>query len=190
MAPIAVDPWIRIITIVLGLLSCFYGYPLFRAFLVVAGLFYGYVYGQAFFPTSHPLVSILVSIGAAVLFALLAYPLWSFGVVAVGAALGFLILGQVALAFNLPQFGVILVGIVGGVILGFFFFNARDLFVMVATAYNGAVQTIYGLGLLSSAFIIGPGKANFLAVLGIVVLGTLGFAVQYNKFKGQRRYST
>jgi len=73
--------------------------------------------------------------------------------------------------------------------MGFLFFRARDLFVIVATAYNGAVQVVYGLGLFHAALTIGPGRANFLAVLAIVILGSVGFAVQFGMFKDQRRYS-
>jgi hypothetical protein len=185
-----VDPWIRIVAIIIGLASCFYGYPLFRIFLVLAGLFYGYLYGQSFYPTSHPMISLLVGVLAAVVLAILAYPLWSIGVIAVGAALGFMILGELGLALNFPEIGVILIGFLGAMILGFLFYRARDLFVIVATAYNGAAQVIYGLGLVHGALAIGLGQANFLAVVAIVILGSLGFAAQYTMFKDQRKYST
>ncbi len=184
-----VDPWIRITAIIIGLASCFYGYPLFRIFLVLSGLFYGYLYGQAFYAASHPIMSVLVGVVVAVVLAILAYPLWSFGVIAVGAALGFMILGELGLILNFPETGVILMGFLGAVILGFLFFRARDLFVMVATAYNGAAQVIYGLGLVHGALAIGLGQANFLAVVAMIILGSLGFAVQYSMFKDQRKYS-
>ena len=183
-----VDPWIRIIAIIIGLASCFYGYPLFRIFLVLAGLFYGYHYGQAFYP-ANPMISLLVGVIVAVILAILAYPLWSIGVIAVGAALGFMILGELGLALNLPETGVILLGMLGALILGFMFYRSRDLFVMVATAYNGAAQVIYGLGLVHAALAIGVGRANFLAVVAMVILGSLGFAAQYSMFKDQRKYS-
>ena len=184
-----VDPWVRITAIIIGLASCFYGYPLFRIFLVLAGLFYGFIYGQSFYPASHPFMAILIGVIAAVVLALLAYPLWSLGVVAVGAALGFMILGELGLVLNLPEIGVILLGIMGGVILGFLFFRARDLFVIVATAYNGAVQVIYGLGLFQASLAIGLGQSNFLAMVAILVLGSLGFIAQYTMFKDRRKYA-
>ena len=185
-----VDPWIRIAAIIIGLASCFYGYPLFRIFLIIGGLFYGFLYGQSFYPASHPLVALLIGVAVAVVMALLAYPLWSLGVIAVGAALGFMIFGEMGVVLNLPEAGVIGLGFLGAIILGFLFFRARDLFVMVATAYNGAVQLVYGLGLFHAALAIGQGRANSLAVLAIVILGSLGFAVQYGMFKDQRRYSS
>jgi hypothetical protein len=189
MDPSFIDPWVRITTIIIGLASCFYGYPLFRIFLIVGGLFYGYLYGQSFYPASHPLMALLAGVAVAVVLGILAYPLWSIGVVAVGAAIGFMIFGEIGVVLNLPEGGVILLGLLGAVILGFLFFRARDLFVIVATAYNGAVQVVYGLGLFHAALAIGLGRSNFLAVAAILILGSLGFAVQYSMFKDQRRYS-
>ena len=144
-----VDPWVRIFAIIIGLASCFYGYPLFRMLLVLTGLMYGFIYGQSFYPASHPFLSILIGVAAAVILALLAYPLWSFGVTAVGAALGFMMLGELGVVLNFQEIGVILLGILGAVILGFLFYRARDLFVIIATAYNGAVQVIYGIRFIS-----------------------------------------
>ena len=183
-----VDPWVRIVAIILGLISCFYGYPLFRFFLVLAGLLYGFIYGQSFYPASHPFMSVLIGVVAAVVLALLAYPLWSFGVVAVGAALGFMLLGELGVVLNFPQLGVILTGILGAFIFGFLFYRARDLFVIIATAYNGAVQVVYGLGLFTAAGAIVLGQHTFLAVAAILVLGSLGFITQYSMFKGRRKY--
>lgn len=183
------DFWIRLIAIALGLLSCFYGYPLFRFFLVLAGLFYGYLYGQAFWAAYHPILAVVLGIVLAVILAVLAYPFWSIGVGAIGAALGFMILAELALALNLPHIGVVLVGVLGAVILGFAFFQARDLFVMVATAFNGAVQTLYGLGVVHGALSFGLGQGNILAFVGIIILGSLGLASQYAMFKEKRIYS-
>jgi hypothetical protein len=162
---------------------------LFRIFLVPAGLFYGYLYGQSFYPARHPMISLLVGVIVAVILAILAYPLWSIGVIAVGAALGIMILGELGLALNLPEIGVILLGILGAVILGFLFSRTRDLFVMVATAYNGAAQLIFGLGLDHEPRPSVSARANFLAVVAMVILGSLGFAAQYTMFKDQRKYS-
>ena len=183
------DVWVRIFAILVGLASCFYGYPIFRIFLVWSGLLYGYLYGQAFFAAGNPVLAILAGLAVAVVLAVLAYPLWSFGVVAVGAALGFMILGVLGLVMNFPHLGVLLMGLLGALSLGFAFFAARDFFVMVATAFNGAVQTFYGLGLVHGAISFGFGQGNALALLAIGILGATGVAVQYAMFKDRRTYS-
>jgi len=184
------DTWIGVATILVGLASCFYGYPLFRIFLILAGLIYGYLLGLVFTPGSQPWLALLIGVGAAVVLALLAYPLWSIGVIVIGAALGFMILGALGLALNLSPGAVILMGVLGAAIVGFLFYGVRDLFVMLATAFSGATQVIYGLGLLLPALTLGGGRANFLAIVAIMVLGGIGFATQYGMFKDRRTYSS
>lgn len=145
------DAWVGIAAILIGLASCFYGYPVFRIFLILAGLIYGYMLGQSFAPASHPWLSLVIGVGAAVVLAMLAYPLWSFGVIVIGAALGCMILGSLGIASHASQVGVILLGVLGAVVAGFLFYRAKDLFVMLTTAFNGAVQVVFGLDLVFPA---------------------------------------
>jgi hypothetical protein len=184
------DTWIGVAAILVGLASCFYGYPLFRIFLILAGLIYGYLFGQSFSPASQPWLALLIGVGAAVILALLAYPLWSIGVIIIGAALGFVILSTMGLALDVSPGAVILMGVLGAAVVGFLFFGVRDLFVMLATAFSGAAQVVYGLGLLLPALAFGGGRANFLAIVAMMVLGGLGFATQYGMFKDRRTYSS
>jgi len=184
------NTWVGIAAILVGLASCFYGYPLFRIFLVLAGLIFGYLLGQSFTPASQPWLALVIGVGAAVVMALLAYPLWSISVFLIGAALGCMILGSLGLALNLSPGAVILMGVLGAAVVGLLFSGARDLFVMLATAFNGAVQVVYGLGFLLPGLAFGGGRANFLAVVTIMVLGGVGFAAQYGMFKDRQTYSS
>jgi hypothetical protein len=183
------ETWLGVVAILVGLAGCFYGYPLFRIFLILAGLIYGYLLGQSLVPASHPWIALVIGFGAAVILAMLAYPLWSIGVIVIGAALGFMILSSLGIALNASQGVLILLGILGATVVGVLFYRARDLFVMLATAFNGAVQLVYGLGLIFPALAFGGGRSNFTAVLAMMVLGGFGFAVQYGMFKDRRTYS-
>ena len=89
------DAWFWLGAICVGLANCFYGYPLFRIFLVLAGLIYGYLFGQLLAPASQPWLSLTIAIVAAIILAVLAYPLWSIGVIVAGGALGFMFLSTV-----------------------------------------------------------------------------------------------
>ncbi len=60
---------------------------------------------------------------------------------------------------------------------------------ILATAYNGAIQVIYGLGLFHAAQAFRIGQRDLLAVVAIVVLGSLGFITQYTMFKDRRKYA-
>jgi hypothetical protein len=184
------DQWFWVAAIVVGLVSCFYGYPLFRILLILAGLIYGYLLGQLLAPVSHPWLSLALGLGTAVVLAVFAYPLWSIGVVLVGAALGFTLLHFLGAALNATPAVIILLGVMGAVVLGILFYLLKDLIVILATAFNGAALVVFGLGWYIPALAFGGGHANILDIVIMVVLGGFGFAVQYAMFKDKRKYST
>lgn len=183
------DAWMGIVAVIVGLVTCFYGYPLFRLLLILAGLIGGYALGQNFAQAGHPWLSLAMGVIAALALAALAYPLWSIGVTISGAVLGFAILSAMGVALNASQGGIILLGAIGAMIMGMFFYRARDLFVMLTTALNGAVEVAFGIGWLIPALAFRRGAAGWLAVAAIVVLGAIGFAVQYGMFRDRRTYS-
>lgn len=182
--------WFGGAAILIGLASCFYGYPLFRILLILAGLFYGYWLGESFVSTGHPWLSLIIGLGGAVLLAVLAYPLWSIGVVVIGAVLGFMLVSSVGVVLNASQGVAILLGLLGAAVLGYLFYGARDLFVILATAFNGAVLVVLGLGALFPGMILGDEGVNLLGIVTMLFLGGFGFAVQYKMFKDRRTYST
>jgi hypothetical protein len=184
------DQWFWLAAIVVGLVSCFYGYPLFRILLVIAGLIYGYLLGQTLAPVSHPWLSLALGIVLAVMLAVFAYPLWSIGVVLVGAALGFVLLHFIGAALNATPTIIILLGIMGAIIFGILFYTVKDLLVIVATAFNGAALVVFGLSYYILVMAFGGGRANILDLVVMVVLGGLGFALQFSMFRGRRTYST
>jgi hypothetical protein len=68
--------------------------------MIMAGFIEGYGLDQSFDPAGYPWIAPVVGIGAAVVLAVLAYPLWSIGVIVIGAALGFLIFRNVKNILN------------------------------------------------------------------------------------------
>lgn len=98
-------------------------------------------------------------------------------------------LSAIGLALNTFQAVTILLGILGALALAFLFLNLRDLFVMVATALNGATLLVLGLSVYVQALAF-RGQGNILAIVIMVVLGGFGFAAQYEMFKERRTYTT
>jgi hypothetical protein len=184
------DQWFWLAAIIVGLISCFYGYPLFRILLIAAGLIYGYMLGQILASASHPGLSLALGIVLAVILAVFAYPLWSIGVVLVGAALGFFLLHFVGAALNATPAVIVLLGALGALIFGVLFYFIKDLLVIVATAFNGAALFVFGLGGYIPALTFGGGQANVLDLVVMVVVGGLGFALQFSMFRHRRTYST
>jgi hypothetical protein len=183
------DTWMGIVAVLIGLLTCFYGYPLFRILLILAGLIIGYAVGQTFVQASHPWLSLVLGVIAAIALAVLAYPLWSIGVTLSGVVLGFIILSALGAAFNASHGALILLGALGAVIMGVFFYSLRDLFVMLTTALNGAIEVAFGLGCLMPTLAFRRGAAYLPLIAIIIILGAIGFAVQYGMFKDRRTYS-
>ncbi len=180
------DMWIGVTAILVGLVSCFYGYPLFRVLLILAGLLAGYAFGQSLIQTGHPWMSLGLGISLAVVMALLAYPLWSIGITISGALLGFAILGEVGILLEASQGVVILLAVLGAVIIGVLFYQMRDFFVMVITAFKGAAEVVFGVGWLLPALTF---RRGWLTAAAIGVLGVIGLGVQYGMFKDRRTYS-
>jgi hypothetical protein len=183
------DAWIGIIAILVGLVSCFYGYPLFRILLILAGLLGGYIFGQYLLQTGNPWLSLGVGVVSAVIMAVLAYPLWSVGFTIAGALLGFAILGEIGIALNASKGVIILLGIIGAVIIGVLFYHLKDFFVILTTAIKGAAEVAFGLCWIIPGLSFRPGEASWVTVAIIVLLGAAGSAVQYGMFKGRRTYS-
>jgi hypothetical protein len=184
------DTCFRVAAILVGLACCFYGYLLFRIFLVLAGLIYGYLLGQLLVPAADPWVSLATGIIAAVVLALLAYPLWIVGIVIAGGALGFMFVSSLGLAWSTPAVFTILIGLTGALAVGLLFYNVRDLFVMLVTALNGAILVVLGMSMYIPAMILRYGQTNYLDLAITVMLGGFGFAVQYGVFKDRRTYSS
>jgi hypothetical protein len=180
------DPWMGIVAVLVGLVSCFYGYPLFRVLLILAGLIGGYAFGQSLVQAGHPWLSLGVGVVIGLVMAVLAYPLWSIGITISGAVLGFAILGEIGIALNASQGVILLLAVMGAVIIGLLFYHVRDFFVMLTTALKGSVEVVFGLGWLFPALAF---RRGWLTVAAIVGLGALGLAVQYGMFKGRRTYS-
>lgn len=183
------DLWIGITAILVGLVSCFYGYPLFRILLILAGLLGGYIFGQYLLQTGNPWWSLGVGAVSAVIMAVLAYPLWSVGFTIAGALLGFAILGEIGLALNAAKGVTILLGMLGAVFFGALFYHFKDFFVILTTAIQGAAEVAFGLCWIIPGLEFRSGEASWVTVAIIVLLGAAGSAVQYGKFKGRRTYS-
>lgn len=184
------DAWIGVLAILVGLAGCFLGYLLFRLVLIFAGLFGGYLLSQSFVPISHEWLALPIGIAAAILMAVLAYPLWSIGVFVIGAALGIVISGSIAIVLGASQSAMILLGAFSAAAVGFLFYLLRDLLVMLTTALSGAVEVVYGIGCFIPILTFRYVSPNLLALTVVFVLGSIGFLTQYVLFKDRRTYSS
>jgi hypothetical protein len=180
-----------------GFVLTFSGYRFFLVLLPIFGFFYGFGLGahsiQALFGTAFlsTVTSWVVGFLVAMVFAVLSYLFYLFGVALVAGALGYSLGTSLVMAFGL-DFGFLawLVGIVVGVVfaVGAIALNIQKWIIIIATALLGAGVTVgtflflFG-GLPSATLTANPvryvlGTSPFWLFIFFVIAG-FGIAAQY-----------
>ena len=173
----------------IGLIECFFGYRIFRFLLGVIGFIIGAVIaGSLGFELSggSELISVIAGLAGGVIGALLIYWLYSIGVFALGAALGFAVTAYVyGLLNENPVYWVMIAASSAAGILAVFF---QKPMIILATSFGGAFAAVTGIAyLLTGNFEpLNPGFLNTLGEdqlyrMAIIWfgLGVFGFVVQY-----------
>jgi len=176
-----------IVAILVGLAVCFLGYRLFRVLLPLAGLVFGFALGASLVrPEQWPL-AILIGVAVGIVFALLAWFLWSAAVVIGGAMLGLGFGWTVGTAFFAPGPVPAVIAAAFGVVFAVLFAVLRKSAIMLSTAAGGAAAAVYGLGLLVPYFDLSH-RPHVVATLLIIALAVVGFLVQYSTNKTRDLY--
>jgi hypothetical protein len=176
-----------IIAIVIGLAVCFLGYRLFRVLLPLAGLVFGFALGSSLVQPEQWVLAILIGVAVGIVFALLAWFLWSAAVVIGGAMLGLGFGWTVGTAFFAPGAAPAVIAVVFGVVFAVLFAVIRKPAIMLSTAAGGAAAAVYGLGLLVPYFDLSR-RPHVVATLLIIALAVAGFLVQYSTNKTRDLY--
>lgn len=177
-----------IVTILAGLAICVVGYPFFRMLLPLAGLAIGYAFGASLVQPDQWLLAVLIGIVAAIVFAVLAWKLWSLSVVIGGGLLGFGAGWQIGVSLFVPGLIPLILAVVVAILFAVLFGKLRKIAIMVATASGGASAAVYGLGALLP-FLGLNNRPNLIAALLIIVLAVIGFVVQYGMYKAKDLYT-
>jgi len=176
-----------IIAIVVGLAVCFLGYRLFRILLPLAALVFGFALGASLVQPEQWVLAILIGVAVGIVFALLAWFLWSAAVVIGGAMLGLGFGWTVGTAFFAPGMIPAVIAVVFGVVFAVLFTVIRKPAIMLSTAAGGAAAAVYGLGLLVPYFDLSR-RPHVVATLLIIALAVAGFLVQYSTNKARDLY--
>ena len=179
-----------ILSIVLGLVSCFAGYRLFRVVLAIAGFFIGAVLAGGVFWTVFPqqpeFLAVIIGLAGGIIGAILLGFFYFAGVFVAGVALGVLLGSIIPVSMNWQR---ILISIVLGLLCGVLALALQKLLIVVATAFIGSWAVLGGIALLLGwavplelvrqppVFWSSNWETAFL--IAWLVLGSLGVAVQY-----------
>lgn len=226
--PNAFDPWrwwrslgpqqrllAGALQLVIGLAMTFFGFRLFRAFLVISGFALGGSLGLSIGQTTMPGTAWILAVVLGLVGALVLWALFRIGALLAGAAVGAAAAQAAALAVpgasgSQWPWLFLLVGVVLGAILGW---QLQRPLIIIATALAGAGTSMVGLAMLlgraapqqavpatlgSALFVPGLpqawGDGGALWLVGALVLALLGIVFQWRDTErrrdrpGNRRY--
>lgn len=183
-------PLIAILTMAMGLVNCFYGYPIFRFLLAAWGFFIGAGFGLALTQGQDTAVMLLAATVTGLIGAVLAYLAYVVGAFLIGGWLGVVVTGFLLSFANIQTEIVFLAALVISFIVGGFLgVRFKETMIIVSTAFTGAFALVGG-GLLlitgqqpESIFAFNPNftaNENLLAMAAWLILGVVGTLTQFS----------
>lgn len=185
---------INIIAILIGVAMLFWGYPLFRIWLAIAGFMFGTMLGNSLGNTYLPgdLWPVVLAIVVGLILAVLAFAIYRLGAVLIGAFLGAILL---SLVFGLlgvpPAWWIYLIGAVLGAILAGMMVVP---FIKIASSFNGAYLIMLGIyswiqnvsiADQQQSLLISHENLPWYFYAGVIILTIIGFIFQMNANKGK-----
>lgn len=185
---------INIIAILIGVAMLFWGYPLFRIWLAIAGFMFGTMIGNSLGNTYLPgdLWPVVLAIVVGLILAVLAFAIYRLGAVLIGAFLGAILLSLVFGLFGVPPaWWIYLIGAVLGAILAGMMVVP---FIKIASSFNGAYLVM--LGIFSwiqnvsiadqqQLLLISHENLPWYFYAGVIILTIIGFVFQMSSNKGK-----
>jgi hypothetical protein len=176
------------IAILIGALECFFGYRVFKTVLGLIGFLAGAILGAVigYSLSGNRIVSILAGILGGFIGAGLLVTLYFVGVFVIGALLGGILAEMLFTLFSRSSVPVVIVvlAVIGGVLAVIF----QKFMIIVSTSFSGAYLAVNGLAYLFNnpgsstdiwAILKGQGSHEFVVLLCVIVLGSIGMFVQY-----------
>jgi hypothetical protein len=170
-----------LVLLVFGLLQLFFGYPLFRFLVILAGAAVGFAYGPALLTgltgrPGEPWMALTAALVAAVVLGLLAWLAFWVVVFLWGASIGYSVTDAATATILLP--------ILGALVLGVLAVLFQRILIVVLTALSGAWLTAVASGELIG--LAPPRTPHFdaaepLFLVLVLALAAIGAAVQFRR---------
>lgn len=181
-----------LISILFGLLSCFFGWRVFRLVLTIAGFLGGFALGASLAPVDQQTLQLVYGLVAGIVGAVLAYVLFAIGVFVAGAGLGIVVGGAIGTLLGATNEVTLIIVVVCLVAGGLIALVLQKLMIIISTAFSGAGAIIAGAGLIFPAVAVlnNPQPESSAGVIAFViwlVLGILGFSFQFRSSARWRR---
>ncbi len=180
-------------SIVIGLLSCFFGYRFFRIVLALLGFVVGFGIGTALIASDQVVLEVIVGLIGGLIGAIIFYFLYVIGIIIAGAMLGGVVAQTLLLSLGVNDNTILLIGLVVGLIIGAFVaFVLNKWMIVVSTAFNGAAAILYGAALIFPGLLVfNPDNSirleSPLVVIAWLLLGAIGAAYQISIYRNELR---
>lgn len=130
----------KIIDIVLGFISCFFGYRFSKAILSIFGFIIGYKFGMQYLPsyTLQPWMNITISIIIGLIAGFISYKLYLIGIFALCATVVYSLCQTIGIDESLR----IIIGLTAGIIAGIIGVNFTKPLIIVTTSLSGTTLLV------------------------------------------------
>ena len=164
---------VNIIAVLVGLMSCFFGYKLNKTLIAVIGLIIGFNIGVAVLPNfiTDQTIIYIVSAIIALLFGFISYNLYLVGVFLLCAFAAYALCSNLGLESNIQTIISVIAGIIAG-ILGVKF--TRPLMI-ISTSLGGASL------ITENAFNLFNFQNNILSIIVFIIIALLGMSYQFKQ---------
>jgi hypothetical protein len=180
-----------IIFVVVGAVSCFFGWRIYRIVLALSGFVLGYYAASGVLVGQSDLVQIGGAIVVGLIVAFIFWTFYKFAYVLFGAFLGLVVATLIESSFNLDGTIYLILAIVLAIVGALVGSRMADLIIRLSTAFSGSTQMIAGVAAIAAATNISlpladptHGGSNTESTAGIVtlvlviVIGVVGFLFQ------------
>ena len=172
-----------VVSVVLALLQCFFGYRLLKVWVAVIGFAIGFALGftiAALLPVENIYIPVVVGIVVGILVALIAFQLYLAGIFLLCGVSSFLVVQALPLPVT-RDWGAVLVvlGMIAFIVVGTLAVKFARPCIILVTAISGAVQAVDSLRTPVEQL----SENAWVAWAAVAVLGILGIVVQFKTTK-------
>lgn len=190
MLPAAYQMPAAALLLVGGVVSCFFGYRLFRIVLALSGFFIGALLPSSFMAPSSSATMVMVALVGGLVGAAIMFTAYFVGVALAGAVLGALVANLLFARAGDPHLLTVVIGAVAGSALAMWL---QRYFIIIATSFGGAWTIFVGAMALGGdknamaaaatgdvwvVYPLDPAPGQRWVVFAWIVLAVIGTAVQ------------
>ena len=164
---------ITIVTIIIGLITCFFGYKLNKTIIAIFGLIIGYNLGVTLLPNviTDQTTIYIISVIIAIAIGLISYKLYLVGIFLLCALAAYILCDNLQLAQNIKN----IVGLITGIIAGILGVKFTRPLVIISTSLAGATTFAENiLNLLNY-------QNNNLTIIISIIVAIIGIIYQFKQ---------